>query len=127
MKTLSEVIIEFSLPLIKPFKKTEKDELFNELISSVSNVGGNEVKIHDSYYMNHRAAAEPPIIFFIVLGAIADIVTIILGFRDFLRKKPQYKEFNLKTDALEITIKGNMSDKEIVKIVREGRKIVEPK
>jgi hypothetical protein len=42
-----------------------------------------------------------------------------------LKKHPDIKELRIQTKSIDIGIRGNMSDEEILKIIAEGRKILE--
>jgi len=109
----------------KPFKKEEKEQIITDIISAFKNVGDSSVKVEDSYYESKHAMPEVVTYVLVILTALANIVTISKGIRDFLKKHDEIKELSIASDSIEIKIKGNMSDEEIRKIVAEGRKIVE--
>jgi hypothetical protein len=88
-------------------------------------VGDSSAKVADSYYESKHALPEVVTYVIVILTAIADIATIALAIREFLKKQSDIKDLRIKTKSIDITIKGNMSDEEIRKIVEEGRKIVE--
>jgi hypothetical protein len=113
------------LPYGKPLKKTEKEQIVADIISAFKSVGDPSVKVEDSYYESKHAMPEVVTYVLVILTAFADIATIALAIREILKKRMDIKDLRIKTNSIEITIRGNMSDEEIRKIVAEGRKIVE--
>lgn len=112
-------------PYGKPLKKAEKNRMVIDIISSFESVGDSSTKVQDSYYESKHAMPEVVTWVLVVLTAVADIATIAIAIREFLKKHSDIKELRIKTKSIEITVKGSMSDEEIRKIVAEGRKIVE--
>jgi len=123
MGSSTEFILHF--PFGKPFKKAEKERLIANIISSFESVGDSSAKVKDSYYESKHAMPEVVTLVLVVLTAVANIATIALAIREFLKKQSDIKELRIKTKSIDIVVKGNMSDEEIRKIVVEGRKIVE--
>jgi hypothetical protein len=119
------VVRRSSLYISKEYKKAEKEQIIADIISAFKSVGDSSAKVADSYYESKHAMPEVVTYVLIVLTAVADIATIALAIREFLKKHSDIKELRIKTKSIDITIKGNMSDEEIRKIVAEGRKIVE--
>jgi hypothetical protein len=119
----TKLILHF--PYGKPFKKAEKDRMIADIISSFESVGDSSVKVEDSYYESKHAMPEVVTWVLAILTAVANVATIALAVREFLKKHPDIKEIRLKTNSIDIVVKGNMSDEEMRKIVAEGRKIVE--
>lgn len=109
----------------KPFKKAEKEQIIADIVSAFKSVGNSSAKVTDSYYESKHAMPEVVTFVLIILTAVANIATIAMAIREFLKKHSDIKELRIKTKSIDITIKGNMSDEEIRKIVAEGRKIVE--
>lgn len=111
-------VLDIRVPVPAPLKANEKDKLIGEIVSSFNSVGISEVKIEEPYYLDLRSDIEPLVIV-LIINVIADIVTIALGIRDFL-KKPEAKnirEFRMKKDSESIVIKGAMSSEEITEIL----------
>ena len=117
--------LELRLPYGEPIKKAKKDRLIADIISSFEGVGDSSAKVEDAYYESKHAMPEVVTWVLIVLTALANIATIALAIREFLKKHSDIKELRIKTKSIDITIKGNMSDEELLKVVAEGRKIVE--
>jgi hypothetical protein len=119
----TEFILRF--PFGKPLKKAQKEQINADIVSAFQKVGDSSAKVADSYYESKHALPEVVTYVIVILTAIADIATIALAIREFLKKQSDIKDLRIKTKSIDITIKGNMSDEEIRKIVEEGRKIVE--
>jgi hypothetical protein len=117
--------LELRLPYGEPIKKAKKDRLIADIISSFEGVGDSSAKVEDSYYESKHAMPEVVTWVLIVLTALANIATIALAIREFLKKHPDIKELRIQTKSIDIAIRGNMSDEEILKVIEEGRKIVE--
>jgi hypothetical protein len=113
------------LPFGKPLKKAQKEQINADIASAFQSVGDSSAKVEDSYYESKHALPEVVTYVVVVLTAIADIATITLAIREFLKNHSDIKELRIKTKSIDITIKGNMSDEEVRKVVAEGRKIVE--
>jgi len=119
----TEFVLHF--PHWKPFKKAERERLIADIISSFNSVGDSSARVKDSFYESKHAMPEVVTLVLVVLTAAADIATIALAVREFLKKRSDIKELRIKTKSIDIAIKGNMSDEKILKIVAEGRKMVE--
>lgn len=119
----TQLVLRF--PYGESIKKTKKDRLIADIISSLESVGDSSAKVEDSYYESKHAMPEVVTWVLIVLTALADIATIALAIREFLKKNPDVKELRIQTKSIDIVIERNMSDEEILKIIAEGRKIVE--
>ena len=117
--------LELRFPCEEPIKKAKKDRLIADIISSFESVGDSSAKVKDSYYVSERAMPEFVVWVLIVLTTLADIATITLAIREFLKKHPDIKELRIQTKSIDIAIRGNMSDEEIRKTIAEGRKMVE--
>ena len=117
------------IPCGKALKRSEKERLNQEIVSAFQSVGDSSARIDETYYESKHAAIEVVTYVAIVLTAMADICTIAMAIREFLKKEKNCKEIQIRSDFnhTEILIKGNMSDEEIRKIVVEGRKISESK
>lgn len=116
-----------NIPVGVPLKKAEKEKLNADLISSFQAIGDSSAKIEDSYYESKHALPEVVTYVVLVLTALSNIVTISKAIRDFLKKQTKAKNIRIKTDQIDITIKGDMTDEEIVKILTAGRKLIEDK
>jgi hypothetical protein len=117
--------LDLHFPYGKPIKREKKDRLVADLISSFQSVGDSSAKVEDSYYIDKHAMAEVVTWVVVVLTTLGSIATIAMAIREFLKKNPDITELRVKTKSIDITIKGSMSNKEIQRIVTEGRKIVE--
>jgi hypothetical protein len=120
---------ELRIPYGKALKKLEKERINQEIIDAFQSVGDTSARIDESYYESKHAAVEVITYVITVISISADICTIALAIREFLKREEKTKEIKIKTDvnATEILIKGNLSDEEIRRIVAEGRKISESK
>jgi hypothetical protein len=117
--------LELRFPCEVPIKKPKKDRLIEDIITSFQNVGDSSAKVEDSYYETKRAMPEAVTWVLVVLTALGNIASIALAVREFLKKNSDIKELRIQTKSIDIVIKGNMSDEEILKIIAEGRKIIE--
>jgi len=122
---MTEAKLVLRFPCDKPLKKDEKNRLINDLISSFKAFGISDAKLADSYYVTGRAMPEMMIYALVFLTALANIATITRAIRDFLKGHNEIKEVHLKTESLELTIKANMSDEDIIKLVKKGKEIIE--
>ena len=122
---MSEVIT-LSIPLDAPLKEAEKERFTNGIITSFGKIGIDSAKIVDSYYEEQRAA--PTFFDFVmVINLAANLFTIALGIREFLKKEKKIKHAHLKTDSLSLYVEGNMSEETLLKLIKEGRRVVEKK
>lgn len=126
------MVTKFTLciPTGKALKRAEKDKINQEIISAFQSMGDVSAQIEETYYESKHAAVEVITYVLAILTATADICTIALAIREFLKKEEKrIKDIQLKVseEYTEITIKADMSDEEIRKIVAEGRKISESK
>ena len=115
---------EFHLKVFigSPFKKSELDEWVNILNEFVKTKGDYKVALSNYYYEEHRGE-QIGLFLFMLISGVADLLTITLALRELIRKKPILKEITIRVGEKEIIIKGNIEDSEIVKIIRESRKI----
>ena len=111
------------LPVKKPLKGKEKEELIAELTSVFKSKEISDAKVTDSYYLDKRALLEPLRIVFVVLTATANVATIAMVVRTFLKDRNVKKEINLEIGSIKLTINGDMSDEAIIKLVEESGKI----
>ena len=118
------IVLNFEIPVPSALKRTKKTRLIEEIISSFEAGGISDVGIVDSYYLDLRSDIEP-LAFVIVIQVIANIVTIALGIREFLRKPEAegIREFRLKTDSKSVVIKGEMSLEDIIKILKKVKAV----
>jgi hypothetical protein len=117
----TELVLEF--PLDNPLKKDDRTKLTNELLSSLQE-HGITARVKDYHYTSKRAFPEV-VALALVLGMVADIVTIAIALREFLRRRKDIQEFRLRTKSMQLVVKGDMSDKTIIELVKEGKKIVD--
>ena len=117
--------LELRFPYGEPIKKAKKDRLIADIISSFEGVGDSSAKVEDPYYESKHGMPEVVTWVLKILTASANIATIALAIREFLKKHPDIKELRIQTKSIDIAIRGNMSDEEILKVIEEGRKIVE--
>ncbi len=118
------VMLNIEIPVSAPLKTANKERLIEEVVSSFKAVGVSDVKIADSHYVDLRSDIEP-LAFILIIQVIANIVIIVRGLKEFL-KKPEAKgisEFRLKTDSESIAIKGEMSSEDITKILEKVKKV----
>ena len=104
-------------------KVDEKTTLIDDLTSSFNTLGITDIQLEETYYIDRRSLFEQLTLVLALLTASADIATLALAIREFLQKHENYKEVLLETDSMRLKIKGDMSDKAIIDIVKETRKI----
>lgn len=122
---MKETKLVLHFPYGKPFKKNEKEKLMNDVISSFKAVGISDAKVEDSYYISERAVTGVVTLVLVILTAAANIATLAMAIREFLKDHKDIKDMRLKTESLQLTVKGNMSDEAIIKLVKEARKTIE--
>jgi len=122
---MTETELTLYLPCGKPLKKNEKAMLISEITSEFKSVNLSDVTVKDSFYEVKRAMPEVIELVLAVLAATANIVTIAMGIRNFLKKREDIKEIRLKTKSLQLVINGKMSDEDIIQLVEQAGKIVE--
>jgi len=122
---MKETRLVLHFPYGKPFKKNEKEKLMNDVISSFKAVGVSDAKVEDSYYKSERAEAGIVTLVLVILTAAANIATLAMAIREFLKDNKDIKDMRLKTDSLQLTVKGNMSDEALIKLVKEARKTID--
>ena len=119
--------IEIELPMEKVLKAKEKDEFSKSFINSFKERNIAPVELTDTYYLEKRSALEPAYnLVFSYLSGAADIVAIALAIWTVLKERNNTKYVTIKIgDEVLVKVKGNMSDKEIVKLVKEAKKGIE--
>lgn len=122
---MNETKLILHFPYGKPLKKNEKNKFMEELIASFKAIGVSDAKVEDSYYVSKHALPEVVTFVLVILAATANMATIAMAIREFLKSREDIKDIRLETESLQLVIKGNMSDEDIIKLVKEGRKIVE--
>jgi len=122
---MKETRLVLHFPYGKPFKKNEKEKLVNNVISSFKAVGVSDAKVEDSYYISERAEAGVVTLVLVILTAAVNIATLAMAIREFLKDHKEIKDMRLKTESLQLTVKGNMSDEALIKLVKEARKTIE--
>jgi hypothetical protein len=120
---MGDIKLLLHLPVNKPLKGKEKEELIAKLVSVFKAKGISDAKVTDSYYLEKRALPEPLNIVFAVLTATANVATIAMVVRTFLKDRNSKKETNLEIGSMKLTINGDMSDEAIIKLVKESGKI----
>lgn len=122
---MKETRLVLHFPYGKPFKKKEKEKLLNDVVSSFKAVGVSDARVEDSYYMSERAVTGIVTFVLVILTAAANVATLAMAIREFLKDHKDIKDMRLKTESLQLTVKGNMSDEDIIELVKEARKIIE--
>ena len=122
---MKETKLVLHFPYGKPFKKNEKEKLMNDVISSFKAVGISDAKVEDSYYISERAVTGVVTLVLVILTAAANIATLAMAIREFLKDHKDIKDMRLKTESLQLTVKGNMSDEALIKLVKEAQKTIE--
>jgi len=77
--------------------------------------------------VSKRALPEVVTLVLVILTASANIATLAMAIREFLKKREDIKDLRLETDSFRLKIKANMSDENIIKLVKEARKIIKNK
>ena len=108
----------------KVVKEKEKDELSKSFINSFKEKNIAQVKLTDTYYLEKRSAVEPAnYLVFLYLAGAADVFTIALAIWTVLKERNSTKEVTVKIgDEVLVKVKGKMSEKELIKLVKEARK-----
>ena len=121
---MKETKITLSFPFNRVLKNKERETLTSSIVATFREFGNLHVKLEDFYYEEERAA--PAILdLVLVIGVVADVATIALAIREFLKGQRTDKYVRIRTKELDLHIKGNMSDDAVLKLVKEGRKTVE--
>jgi hypothetical protein len=120
---LEKTMIELRIPSTV-LKDKEKAELSRNFMDSLTAKGVPAVELKDVYYLEQRSATEPlGYLVFLYLSGVADIVTILLAIWTVLKERKKPKEVTVKIgDAVYVKVKGDMSEEEILKLVKEARK-----
>ena len=116
----TEFILHF--PYERALKKSEKDELINELMSAFNSVGVYDVKVKESHYLTELAAPGISEWVLRIIAAASHIINIAKAVRNFLKRRKNIKEIYLETESFRMVVKGEMSDEEIIRIIREARR-----
>lgn len=122
---MTETEFTLHIPCGKPLKKNEKNTLIDEIISEFKSANLFNIAVKDSFYETKRAMPEVIELVLVLLTATANVMTISIGIRNFLKKRKDIKEIQLKTKSLQLNIKGKMSDEDIIKLVEKAGKIIE--
>lgn len=119
--------IEIEIPMEKVLKEKEKDEFSKSFINSFKEKHVDPVELTDTHYLEKRSALEPAYnLVFLYLSGAADIVAIALAIWTVLKERKNTKYVTVKIgDEVLVKVKGNMSDKEVVKLVKEAKKGIE--
>lgn len=119
--------IEIEIPMEKVLKEKEKDEFSKSFINSFKEKHVDPVELTDTHYLEKRSALEPAYnLVFLYLSGVADIVAIALAIWTVLKERKNTKYVTVKIgDEVLVKVKGNMSDKEVVKLVKEAKKGIE--
>lgn len=124
LEAMKMMMFNLEIPVPSPLKRANREKFTKEIISSFKDVDISDVQIADYYYRDLRSDIEP-LALILVIQAIADLFTIALALNHFL-KKPEGKdimEFRLNTDSQTIVIKGEMSSKDITKILEKVNRV----
>ena len=118
---MSQSKIEIELLIGGPLKKDQIDNFAFILNEYVSGIEGYNFELLNYYYEDHRSVGGG-LFLFLIISAIADALTIFMALRELIRKEPMIEKLLIKTDQKEIYIEGNMTDEEIINILKEGKK-----
>lgn len=124
---MPETKLELAIPVKSALKEKQKLKLFDDLISAFKKNNVFDAKVADFYYIEKRALAEPLNLILVILSGAADIATITMVIWTFLREYDSKKEIELEVGEVKLKVRGNMSDKEIVELVKEAGKIANKK
>ena len=118
-----EMIIELRIPS-KALKEKEKIELAKSFLNGFIAKGISSLELKDTYYLEQRSATEPAgYLVFLYLSGVADVTAILLAVWTILKERKKTKEVTVKIgDDVYVRVKGDMSEKEILKLVKEARK-----
>jgi hypothetical protein len=118
-----KLTIEIRIPS-EVLKEKEKIELSRKFMDSLTVNGISDVELKETYYLEQRSATEPiGYLVFFYLSGIADITSIFLAVWMVLKDRKKTKEVTVKIgNDIYVKIKGDMSEAEILKLVKEARK-----
>jgi len=117
---MSKTILELKFRVGGPLKRHEIIDWISIMNEIFNKKEGYNIELLNYYYEDHRAV-DAGLYLFLILGAIADIFTIFIAIRELIRKEPRIEELTLKTKDKEIQIKGNMTDEELINLLKEGK------
>ena len=120
--SMEETELTLHFPCERPLKESEKDELTSELMSAFNSVGVYDVKVKESHYLTELAAPGISEWVLRIIAAASHIINIAKAVRNFLKRRKNIKEIYLETESFRMVVKGEMSDEEIIRIIREARR-----
>lgn len=114
--------LDIRIPISTPFKRRELNDMVSFLDAYSKEHGNYSVNLQEYHYKEHRGANIGQFLQ-IILSGVADIVTIVLGLKELVKKTPRIKEISIRVENKEIIIRGDIADSELVKLVKEAGKI----
>ena len=118
--------IELRIPS-KVLKEKEKMELSRSFTNGFIAKGISSLELKDTYYLEQRSATEPlNYLVLSYLAGVADITAILLAVWTVVRalkEKREPHEVTIKIgDEVYVKVKGDMSEEEVLKLLKEARK-----
>jgi hypothetical protein len=124
---MRETKYTLEIPVEKPLKEKEKVALIDELSSTFESLLCSDVVFGDVHYMEKRGATEALSLILNFVIATAEIIGVALAISMFLKSRKSEKEVTLKNNELTISIRGNMTNKEIIDLIKAGGRVAEKK
>ena len=112
------------IPIERVLKEREKVELSQRFIYGLTENGIEEATLTHSYYVERRSAAEPlNYLVLLYIAGVADVVSILMAIWTVLKEKQNTKEVTVQiSEGVCVKIKGNMSQEELLQLIKEAKK-----
>jgi hypothetical protein len=120
---MEETKYTFEIPIAKPLKEEEKATIIDELSTAFRSSGFSNVVLKDVHYLEKRGEAETVSLVLNFVIATAEIIGVAITVSRFLKSRKTDKEVVVKKGNLTISIKGNMTNEEIISMIKAGGRV----
>jgi hypothetical protein len=111
------------IPIEKPLKEEEKARIIDELSAAFRSSGWSNVLVEKVYYLEKRGEAETLSLVLNFVIATAEIIGVAITVSRFLKSRRTDKEVVVKDGNLTISIRGDMTNKEIINLIKAGGRV----